>query len=114
MAVRRAVFLDFLLNQKWLLCRSCQSQELFFSSEFKITKNTVDPGTKLGPDQYGIFGADADIDIREEENADIRYIYQLIPHVLQFKSGQSNRCDKDMYRGRMSNKLCSKHRCTEQ
>ncbi len=30
---------------------------------------------QLGPDHFRIFGADADTDIREQENSDICYIF---------------------------------------
>ncbi len=68
----------------------------------------------LGLDQYGIFEADADINIREEENDNIRYVSAHILYVKYFECGYQIHVTKTCNGGRISNKLYSKHQCTEQ
>ncbi len=48
----------------------------------------------LGPDWYGIFGADADTAIREQENSDIQFIGWYMG-IISAECSLTNTCDKD-------------------
>ncbi len=42
---------------------------------------------KVGPDQYWIFGADTDTDIRKQESFNIQYICLYYIHIILAKCG---------------------------
>ncbi len=78
----------YVIDRYWPIAGSsllCTDIKLFFMAR----KNVSTSDLKLGPDRNEIFGADANTDIREEENSNIQYmgcysIYNILNLVMKY------------------------------